>query len=73
MNPKVGDIVKVFSSYWHHQCRAKITSPKIDGIYDVFLIDYGKTELVECDKIFELTEKLKEVCFYLHIRTLIYS
>lgn len=41
-------------------CRALITN-KFKDEYNVFYVDYGNTELVTSEDIFELSQELKEV------------
>lgn len=60
-NPVVGDTVKVFSSLFDGLYRAKILNKNNDGNYYVFYIDYGNTETVLPNAIFELAEELKKV------------
>lgn len=43
-------------------CRALITN-KFNDEYNVFYVDYGNTELVVSEDIFELSQELQEVCF----------
>lgn len=60
-NPCVGDTVKVFSSESDGLFRAKILRKNKDGSYDVYFIDYGNTETVQSNVIYELTDELKKV------------
>lgn len=58
-NIVIGDIVKVFSHSYEGFFRAKIINIDNINVY-VSYIDFGNTETVQLDDIFELTDELKE-------------
>lgn len=58
-NIVIGDIVKVFSHSFQGFYRAKITNIDNINVY-VFYIDFGNTETVQLDDIFELSDELKK-------------
>jgi len=61
----VGNVVSVLSPYYDIQFRGKIIKRLNDGTYDVFYIDFGNTEVVQRQDVFELSEDLKrKVIFY---------
>lgn len=61
INPLIGDIVKVFSHSFNDFFRAKILNIDNADFY-VSYIDFGNTENVHLDQIFELSDELiKEV------------
>ncbi|XP_026818102.1 uncharacterized protein LOC113557019 isoform X2 [Rhopalosiphum maidis] len=58
VNPAIGDIVKVFSHLFSDFYRAKILD--IDNNqFHVSYIDFGNTEIVSSNEIFELSDELK--------------
>jgi len=61
----VGDIVRVYSSQHQDLLRAKILRNNNNGSYNIFNIDYGNTETVLSDVIFELDDELKKVFYNL--------
>lgn len=60
-NPKKGDSVKVISSEFGVLFRARVFRKNEDGSYEVYFIDYGNTETVQSDVIYELADELKKV------------
>lgn len=58
-NPIIGDIVKVFSHSFQDFYRAKILNIDNNDFY-VSYIDFGNTETVNSDDIFELSDELKK-------------
>jgi len=62
INPAIGDIVKVFSNSFNDFYRAKILNIN-DNKFHVSYIDFGNTEFVSSNEIFELSDELKiKVC-----------
>lgn len=62
--PVVGDVVKVLSPEFGCLYRAKILKHNRTGTYTVFYIDYGNTEIVSSDVIYELDEELLKVIIF---------
>jgi len=58
INPVKGDIVKVFSNTFNDFYRAKILDIN-NNKFHVSYIDFGNTEFVSSNEIFELSDKLK--------------
>lgn len=62
INPVIGDIVKVFSNSFNDFYRAKILDIN-NNKFHVSYIDFGNTEFVSSNEIFELSDELKiKVC-----------
>ncbi|VVC40574.1 Hypothetical protein CINCED_3A001375 [Cinara cedri] len=57
--PTVGNIVKVFSLKYKNLLRAKLLKHNENGTFDVYFIDYGNTETVKSNVIYELDDKLQ--------------
>lgn len=58
-NPLLGDIVKVLSPTFEDFYRAKILSVENNSDFNVFYIDFGNTEVVQSNNIFELSDDFK--------------
>ncbi|KAE9524914.1 hypothetical protein AGLY_014964 [Aphis glycines] len=58
INPVIGDIVKVFSNSFNDFYRAKILDIN-NNKFHVSYIDFGNTEFVSSNEIFELSDELK--------------
>lgn len=64
-NLKVGEIVKVKSPYFNDLNRAEVLKIVDNKDIHVFYIDFGSTEVVQKQDVFELSEDLKrKVIFY---------
>lgn len=58
-NPLSNDIVKVLSPTFQDFYRAKILNIEKNGDFNVFYIDFGNTEVVQSNNIFELSDDFK--------------
>lgn len=58
-NPNLDDIVKVLSPTFEDFYRAKIVNIGNNGEFNVFYIDFGNTEVVQSNNIFELSDDFK--------------
>lgn len=58
-NPLLDDVVKVLSPTFEDFYRAKILNIGNNGDILVFYIDFGNTEVVQSNNIFELSDDLK--------------
>lgn len=63
-NLAIGDLVKAKSFLFQEFYRAEIKNIVDDKDIHIFYIDYGNTEVVQKQNIFELSEDLKKKVIY---------